>query len=137
MDGPAYGDMLCTFPELMKEHTVFFMRALAGGGYGPRENIATVFGVLRFTPGGKMGIQADNRQPNDAATFWCYPDEEEKIRQGMYLEAGKKGIFILTKDNNYESEGGFIRYTVAAVPGPTDKQKPAPPVAQRAVNDYE
>ena len=135
--GPVYGDFLAAFPELLAPYTVFYMPPLSGGTYGPRERIAEVFGAFRFTPGGKMGVQGDNRQPNDVGTFWCYPDEEEKIRQGMYIEVEKKGIFVLTKDNNYKNEGGFLRYTVAVVPGPTDKQKPAPPVAQRAVNDYQ
>ena len=137
MAGPVYGDFLCAFSELFAPYTVFAMKAIAGGGYGPRESIATVYGVLRFTPGGKMGIQGDNRQPNDVATFWCYADEEGKIRQGMFIEIEKKGIFILTKDNNYENEGGFIRFTVAVVPGPTDKQKPAPPVSRNALNDFQ
>lgn len=136
MDGPVYGDFLTAFPELLKEYAVFYMKALPGGTYGPRESVNTVLGALRFTPGGKMGIQGENRQPNAVASFWCFPDEEEKIRQGMYIEVEKKGIFILTKDNGYESEGGFLRYTVALVPGPTDKQKPAPPVAQNATDDF-
>lgn len=136
MSGPVYGDFLASFSELLAEYTVFYMKALAGGTYGPRENVAKVFGAFRFTPGGKMGVQGDNRQPNEVATFWCYPDEENKIRQGMYIDLGDEGIFILTKDNKYASEGGFLRYTAAAVPGPTDTQRPAPPVAQNAVDDF-
>lgn len=133
---PVYGDMLASFPELLAEHTVFEMHARAGGGYGVRMNIRSVVGVFRLTPAGKMGIEADNRQPNEIASFWCYPDDGERIRQGTYLDEGSRGIFLITKDSNYVNEGGFIRFTAAAVPGPTDTQKAAPVVVSNAVNDF-
>ena len=135
MSDAVYGDILSAFPELIKSYTVFNMKARAGGkGYGPRTNIRPVDGIFRRVPGGKLGIQADNRQSNAVASFWCFEEESSKIGQSAYLYMGGEGIYLMTKDNGYIAEAGYVKYLVAIVPGPTDLQVENPTV-RTAFND--
>ena len=134
-DGGVYGDMLASFPELLRTFTVFDMAAKAGGGYEARRNLRTVDGIFRRVPGGKMGIAAENREPNDAATLWIYEDDAARVRQGSYTEIDGD-LYIVSKDNGYIREGGFVRVTLLIVPGPTDEQVSDDTVVDRALNGF-
>lgn len=130
----VYGDVLTAFPELMKEYRIYSMKARAGGGYDPKQLRATVVGIFRHVPGGKMGIQADNREANEVATLW-YIDEGQPIEQGMYLEVRNK-MYILMKDSGYTEEGGHREFTLGFVPGPTSVQRSDPAVISGALDDF-
>jgi hypothetical protein len=135
MAGGVYGDTLSAFPELLADYSIFDMPALPGGGYGDRYNHRSVTGAFRHVPGGAMGIMGGNREPNDVSSFWVFDDEAVKIGQGSYVEVD--GIlYVLTKDNGYANEGGFVKFMAGIVPGPTDKQTPDPSVIARAVNGF-
>lgn len=122
-DGAVYGDILSAFPELIKEYTLFRMTAQAAAGYNSRTNIRTVYGIFRKVPGGTMAVQGENREPNGVASLYIFSDEEEGIpTQGAYLEVGSV-LYILKKDNNYDAEGGYVKYLANIVPGPTYQQK--------------
>jgi hypothetical protein len=131
----VYGDTLSAFPELIDSYIVFDMRAMAGGGYGLRHNDRPVDGIFRRVPGGAMGIMGDNREPNDVASFWVFADEAFKLEQGGFMEVDGT-LYILTKDNNYDKEGGFLKFVASLVPGPTDKQTEDPTVITRAVDGF-
>lgn len=136
-DGGIYGDSLSAFPELLGEYRVFTMDALPGGGFGPRRYMHPhIEGIFRRVPGGKIGIMGENRERNDVATFWAYEDESKRITQGSYIE-DNGDLFILTKDNNYVREGGFVRFDAALVPGPTDMQYGDRVVVQKALNGFQ
>jgi len=135
-DGGIYGDMLAAFSELIGEYCIFDMEATPGGGYGARHDKRVVEGIFRRVPGGKLSVVAENRQPNEVGSFWVYADEANRIYEGSYLEVGKE-IFILTKDNDYLREGGYVRFVAAIVPGPTDQQRPDRSVIQKALHGYE
>lgn len=134
-DGAVYGDILSAFNELMDEYTVFNMQGKPGGGFTERTNERLVSGILRFVPGGKFGIETGLRTKNQVASFWAYEDEEHVIGQTAYLEHGND-LFLLTKDNGYKREGGFVKYIAAIVPGVTDKQVPNPSVVGKALDGY-
>jgi hypothetical protein len=127
--------MLAYFPELLVTHTVFDMDARLGGGYGPRKNIQKVLGVFQWISGGKLGIEADNREPNDVATFWVREEDVPKVRQGSYLEVLGKGLFLFNHDDEFTFEGGFAVFNLQLVAGPTDRQMPNPRV-DLGVRDY-
>lgn len=131
-DGAVYGDMLSAFPELFKEYTLFRMTAQAAGGFNKRTKIRTVYGVFRRVPGARMGIEADNRTPNSAASLYLYADEVEGVpAQGTYVEVGEE-VFILKKDKNYADEGGYVKFDASLVPGPNGKQAPDTTVIAKA-----
>lgn len=132
---PVYGDILSAFPELIQDYTVFDMKAKVGG-YGPRTNLRTVSGIFRKVPGGKLGIEADNRQPNSVASFWCFEDESVKVGQAAYTEL-PDGLYLMTKDNGYVVEAGYAKYIVAIVPGPTDRQVEDPVIREKFIDGFE
>jgi hypothetical protein len=111
------------------------MDARPGGGYGERYNLRPIDGIFRRVPGGKMGIQGDNRVENEVGSFWTYEDEADKFAQGTYFE-DRGDILVLSKDNNYVREGGFVKFTVALVPSVTDKQVSDTSVIDRALNAF-
>lgn len=122
--GAIYGSMLLYFPELFQPYTVFTMKALSGGkGYGPRENVQAIEAVVQFSPGGELSIQADNRQDGGSALIWIDESDEGKVEQGTFIDLPGKGIFIFKKDDTFMNEGGFSRFSLVAVKGPTDQQK--------------
>jgi hypothetical protein len=122
--GGVYGDQLAFFPELFVEHEVFDMKARTGGGYGPRYNKRMVSGVFQWIPGGKMGIEGENREPNEDATFWVRQEalEEKLVRQGSYVEVFDEGIFLFHHDDNFTREGAFVKCDLKLVAGLTDRQ---------------
>ena len=132
---PVYGDILSAFPELIQDYTVFDMKAKVGG-YGPRTNPRTVSGIFRKVPGGKLGIEADNRQPNSVASFWCFEDEAVKVGQAAYMEL-PDGLYLMTKDNGYVVEAGYAKYTASIVPGPTDQQVEDPVIRGKFIDGFE
>lgn len=133
---PVYGDILSAFPELIQDYVVFDMKARVAGGYGPRTNPRTVSGVFRKVPGGKLGIEADNRQPNSVASFWCFEDESVKVGQAAYMEL-PDGIYLMTKDNGYIVEAGYTKYVASIVPGPTDQQVENTVIKDNFINGFE
>jgi len=121
-EGPVYGDILSAFSELVDEYTVFRMSAQAGAGYNSRTGHIKLYGIFRKVPGAKMSIMGDNRTPNGAGSLYAYAEEAVGVpSQGMYMEVDNV-LYILTKDNNYSQEGGYVRFIANIVPGPTDKQ---------------
>ena len=130
----AYGDVLTAFPELMKVHSIYSMKARAGGGYDTRMLRATVLGIFRKVPGGKMGIQAENREENSVGTLW-FIDEGQPVAQGMYLADGND-MYILQRDNGYTEEGGFREFQVGISPGITDRQVEDKTVIDGALSDF-
>jgi hypothetical protein len=135
-DGGIYGDMLAAFPELISVYEVFDMEALPGGGYGARHDRRLVEGIFRPVPGGKLGIVGENRQPNQVGTFWVYDEEARKVNEGSFLQVRRK-IYLLTKDNDYLREGGYVQFAAAIVPGPTDQQRPDNLAIEKAVDGYQ
>jgi hypothetical protein len=131
----VYGDMLAHFAELMSGHQVFDMPARLGGGYGPRRNVVQVSGVFLWVRGGKLGVEGENRTPDDVATFWVRGEDVPKVRQGRYLEVPGKGVFLFNHDDDFSGEGGFAEFTLQFVPGLTDRQVPNPRV-DLGVRDY-
>jgi hypothetical protein len=133
----VYGDMLAFFPELLIEHELFDMAARAGGGYGPRTHKRMVAGVFQWIPGGRMGIEGDNRQANEDATFWVGQSEaaEKQVRQGSYLEVPGEGVFLFHHDDNWTREGDFIKCDLKLAAGLTDQQVRNPKV-DLGVRDY-
>jgi hypothetical protein len=136
IDGAVYGDMLSLFPELIGDHVVFKMRPMAGGGFNDRYDEQTVEGIFRPVPGGKMGIMGGNREPNAVASLYVFADCSTLISQGMYLEEDGE-IYVLTKDNGYKTEGGYVKFVASIVPGITDKQVQDATVVEKALNGFQ
>lgn len=133
----VYGDQLAFFPELFVDYEVFDMAAKTGGGYGPRTNKRTVSGVFQWIPGGKMGIEGENRQENEDATFWVSQDDaaDKKVRQGSYVEVPDQGVFLFHHDDNFAREGAFVKCDLKLAAGLTDRQVRNPHV-DLGVRDY-
>jgi hypothetical protein len=133
----VYGDQLSFFPELFVEHEIFDMKAIPGKGYGPRINKRLVSGVFQWIPGGKMGIEGENRQANEDATFWVRQQDvaDKKVRQGSYVEVEGEGIFLFHHDDNFTFEGAFVKCDLKLAAGLTDRQVRNPNV-DLGVRDY-
>lgn len=131
----AYDDILSAFPELIEEYTVFDMKAKIGG-YESRTNERKVDGIFRKVPGGRLGIEADNRQKNAIGSFYTFEEEGATIGQGAYIDM-PDGIYLMTKDNGYIAEAGYVKYLVGIVPGPTDEQVENPVVQEKFINGFE
>ena len=132
----VYGDTLAFFPELMEPYTVYRMKALPGGaGYGERTNERQVDGVVQWAPGGKMGIMGGNREPNAVGSFWFNIDDDGDIIQGEFIDAGRRGTFILTNDKSYAQTGGYMKMIMNIVPALTDRQTTNQKVTPQ--NDYQ
>ena len=134
-DDNVYGDVLSAFPELFDTYTIFLMKPKPGGGFGARYGQVQIDGIFRNVPGGKLGVQAENLEPNSINSFWCYAEDSGNVRQGSYMEVDGS-LYKLTKDNSYRKESGFVKFTASIVPGPTDKQTPDPAVVDRARNGF-
>jgi hypothetical protein len=135
---PVYGNMLAVFPELMESYAVFKMEPHLGGGYGRRSNKRIVRGYLSWRKHREMGIEGDLTVRNDRGTFWeqCdYRTGESVIEEGYFVEVKNK-IYKFVEGDDFSKEGGFARWTLQFVPGPTDRQHTNQRVTL-GVDDYE
>jgi hypothetical protein len=133
----VYGDMLAAFPELLQEYRIFSMTALVGGGFGERTyKEGTMTGYFARDMGGAAESKDTNFVPGQKVRFFCF-DEIPKgsIDQGMYVE-DEGEIYKFNLDDSFVREGGFIRYLMTIVAGPTDQQLPNTQVEANILNGY-
>jgi hypothetical protein len=114
----VYGNMLAPFPELLKDYVVFKMEPHLGGGYGPRHDLRTTIGYMSWRKGGKGDIEGDLKVKNQRATFWEQCDfitGKGVVKMFDFMEA-KGEILQFIEDDNFEDEGGFVRWTLQLAP---------------------
>jgi len=132
----TYGDMLAAFPELMREHQLFSMEPIAGGGYRNRTNVTKKTGSFIKGAKSQASINGEARVLNEAGVFYCYEhDAAGKSIQGLFFEDGNQ-IFLINDDQIYADEAGFGAYGCQLVQGVTDRQVENRKVEDRIIQDY-
>jgi len=132
----VYGDLLTSFPELLRSYTVFSMSPLVGGGFTPRTPYKTMRAYLSRDTGGDAAAPDGTFVEGQQAIFYCFDEiPNSTIRQGMYVEDSGE-LFKFLQDNNFAREGGFAVHKLVIVAGPTDQQVPNMQVEERILNAY-
>lgn len=135
---PVYGDMILSFPELLKTYEVFKMKPRVGAGYGPRYDKRKVRGYWSEHKQGEMGIMGGLRTPDYQATFWVQDDfltKQSVVDQQDFVEV-KGRVYEVIKDQDFSHEGGFSKCLMQVLAGPTDQQVPNTKVKGVIENDY-
>ena len=114
----VYGDMLLYFPEQRRALTVFDMKPKINGGW---EKVVdqqgklitqTITGVYQNT-GGDQTVDANgNLVHKKQLELWT-----ETGGLADKFTTYENNVYRLTSDNQWESEGGFYRYTLEKVVG--------------------
>jgi hypothetical protein len=136
---PIYGEQLAAFPELLKDYEVFKMSPYIGGGYGDRYDKKIVIGYMSWRKGGKGGVEGDTKVKNQQATFWEQCDfrtGEGVVKMFDFVEA-KGEVLQFVEDDNFEHEGGFVRWALQAAPVLDGRQHTNTEVDEVIRNDYE
>ena len=114
----VYGDMLLFFPEQRRALTVFDMTPKINGGWNKvvdqQGNLITqtITGVYQNT-GGDSTVDANgNLVHKKQLELWT-----ETGGLSDKFTTYENNIYRLTSDNQWESEGGFYRYTLEKVVG--------------------
>lgn len=114
----VYGDMLLYFPEQRRALTIFDMRPKINGGWDKVVDqqgkliTQTITGVYQNT-GGDQTVDANgNLVHKKSLELWT---ETEGLDDKFTTY--ENSIYRLKGDNQWESEGGFYRYTLEKVVG--------------------
>jgi hypothetical protein len=122
----VYGEQLAFFPELFEYRNILTLdQVIPGGLTGEKVAMADVWSYLSRMDGGEEGIVSSARTDNQKARLYVEGDAVPRgmIEQGMYVRDDGE-LYTFVKDNGYTLEGGFHRYSLQLVTGPTDAQKP-------------
>jgi hypothetical protein len=134
----VYGNLLLSFPELMKTYDVFKMEPRGIGGYGKRYGIRKVDGYWSWRKQSKLEVRDDSLVLNYQAIFWAKDDlatGESNVAQGDFMEIGKE-VFRVLDDQNFIHEGGFTKCLMEKLGGVTDRQTANTKVDEAIANDY-
>ena len=114
----VYGDMLLYWPEQRRSLTVFDMRPKINGGWDKvvdqQGNLitTTITGVYQNTSGDQTVDSNGNLVHKKSLELWT----ETKGLEDKFTTY-ENSIYRLKADNQWESEGGFYRYTLEKVVG--------------------
>ena len=115
----VYGDMLLYFPEQRRSLSIYDMKPKINGGWDKVVDpttgqviTQTITGVFQNTSGDQTRDQNGNLVHIKGMELWTetggLSDKFTDINGSVYR---------LTADNDWESEGGFFRYTLNKVVG--------------------
>ena len=114
----VYGDMLLYWPEQRRSLVVFDMKPKINGGWDKVVDqqgkliTQTITGVYQNT-GGNQTVDANgNLVHKKQLELWT-----ETSGLADKFTTYENSIYRLTSDNQWESEGGFFRYTLEKVVG--------------------
>lgn len=109
----VYGDMLLYWPEQRRSLTVYAMEPKINGGWnkvlGSEQPIT---GVFQNTAGDQTRDSNGNLVHTKGMELWT----ETGALADKFTEINGS-VYRLTADNDWESEGGFFRYTLNKVVG--------------------
>ena len=114
----VYGDMLLYFPEQRRALTVFDMTPKINGGWNKVVDQSgnlitqTITGVYQNTGGDQTVDSNGNLVHKKSLELWT---ETKGLDDKFTTYEGS--IYRLKADNQWESEGGFYRYTLEKVVG--------------------
>ena len=114
----VYGDMLLYWPEQRRSLTVFDMKPKINGGWDKvvdqQGNLITqtITGVYQNTSGDQTVDSNGNLVHKKSLELWT----ETKGLEDKFTTY-ENSIYRLKADNQWESEGGFYRYTLEKVVG--------------------
>lgn len=114
----VYGDMLLYWPEQRRELTLFDMKPKINGGWDKvldqSGNLITqtITGVYQNTSGDQTTDSNGNLVHKKSLELWT-----ETGGLGDKFTTYEGSIYRLKADNQWESEGGFYRYTLEKVVG--------------------
>lgn len=114
----VYGDMLLYWPEQRRSLTVFEMKPKINGGWDKvvdqQGNLITqtITGVYQNTGGDQTVDSNGNLVHKKQLELWT-----ETAGLSDKFTTYENNIYRLTSDNQWESEGGFFRYTLEKVVG--------------------
>lgn len=114
----VYGDMLLYWPEQRRSLTVFDMKPKINGGWDKvldqsgKLITQTITGVYQNTGGDSTVDQNGNLVHKKQLELWT-----ETGGLADKFTTYENNIYRLTSDNQWESEGGFYRYTLEKVVG--------------------
>ena len=113
-----YGDMLLAFPEQRQTITVYEMTANINAGWTktPGSDVQ-VSGIYQHTRGKQIQDSNGNLVESSGLEFWT----ETGNLSGKFTQI--EGIvYRLISDNNWNKEGGFLRYGLEKVVGNNGSQ---------------
>ena len=114
----VYGDMLLYWPEQRRSLTVFDMTPKVNGGWDKVVDQSgklitqTITGVYQNTGGDQTVDSNGNLVHKKQLELWT-----ETSGLSDKFTTYENSIYRLTSDNQWESEGGFYRYTLEKVVG--------------------
>ena len=114
----VYGDMLLYWPEQRRELTLFDMKPKINGGWDKVVDQSgklitqTITGVYQNTSGDQTTDSNGNLVHKKSLELWT---ETKGLEDKFTTYEGS--IYRLKADNQWESEGGFYRYTLEKVVG--------------------
>ena len=108
-----YGDSLLAFPEQYITLTVYSMTAEVNGGWTRDEDSEqTIQGIYQHTGGKKLTESNGNLARTSSVEFWTATTG----LNGMFTTIDSD-VFRLSSDNDWHTEGGFVRYGLEKVIG--------------------
>lgn len=113
MSNGIYGAQLLSFPEQFRNFPYFDMKALQGGGYGPRLEASTVRGVFQCTGGRRVKTQNGMKVLGRQTRLWT----TQELQTGRFIEAEHDVYTVGMPDNEWQLEGGFTVYDLEKVVG--------------------
>ncbi len=114
----VYGDMLLAWPEQRRALVLFDMKPKINGGWDKVVDQSgdlitkTVTGVYQNTSGDSTVDNNGNLVHKKNLEFWT---EEKGLDDKFTTYEGS--VYRLKSDNQWESEGGFFRYSLEKVVG--------------------
>jgi len=108
-----YGNNLLAFPEQYVTLTVYSMTAQVNGGWTrDADSDRTIQGIYQHTGGKKLTESNGNLAQSSSVELWTV----ETGLNGMFADIDGY-VFRLNSDNDWHTEGGFVRYGLEKVIG--------------------
>lgn len=109
----VYGNNLLFFPEQRRSLTVYAMTPKINGGWDIVPNSQrTITGIYQNTSGDQTVEQNGNLVHRKNLELWTEVGELADL-----FTSYEGNIYRLTADNQWQTEGGFYRYTLQKVVG--------------------
>ena len=107
-----YGNMLLAFPEQYTQITVYSQKPNYNGGWITGNDQRAVSGIIQNTSGNQIKDSNGNLARSGGMEFWT----AEGDLADLFTQINGD-VYRLTSDNDWESEGGFFRYSLNKVVG--------------------
>lgn len=107
-----YGNMLLAFPEQFRTIEVYEMEPKHNGGWTEPTGRRQVSGIYQNTTGDQIKDSNGNLARAAGLEFWT----QDNTLAGFFTQINSD-VYRFVSNNNWETEGGFFRYSLQKVVG--------------------